>query len=94
MAKYLLEVEHEDSAEACILAADLLLNSGSHFLTRADWGCMDGDHRAWVIIEADSKDQARGVLPAALRPHAKVIKLNSFTLEMVDQMRQKHKASS
>ena len=93
MARYMLEVDHENTPESCVLAVELFLGSGSHFLTQTDWGCMDGDHRAWAIVEADTKDQARGVLPTALRPHAKVIKLNSFTPEQLDQMRGTHKAS-
>ena len=90
MSKYLIEVVHENGAEACILAAELFLNSGSHFLTQADWGCLDGDHRAWAIVEVDTREQARGILPTALRPKAKVIKLNSFTPEQLNQMRLKH----
>jgi hypothetical protein len=93
MARYLLEVSHDNSMEACTLAVELFLGTGSHFLTKADWGCLDGDHRSWAIVEADTKDQARGVLPTALRPNAKVIKLNTFTPEQLDQMRGTHKAS-
>ena len=67
MPKYLIEVEHQATKEACEKAIRIFLNTGSHFLTNADWGCMDGEHKAWLILDLDSKEQARTVLPPAFR---------------------------
>jgi hypothetical protein len=63
MARFLLEVPHE--AVACARAAQIFLNAGSHFLTHADWGCTDGEHKAWIIAEVENKDEARSILPPA-----------------------------
>ena len=39
MPRFLIEVEHDATPAACIHAIEVLLRSGSHFLTHADWGC-------------------------------------------------------
>jgi hypothetical protein len=52
-------------------------------ITHFDWGCKDGDHTGWVIIEAESKAQALMVVPPLQRPHAQVIKLIKFSPEEV-----------
>ena len=63
MARFLIEVPHEAEPEACIRAVKAFLNTGSHFLSNADWGCYDGDHKAWMILELDSKKEALSVIP-------------------------------
>lgn len=86
MERFLIEVPHEAEKIACARAVKLLLTTGSHFLTHADWGCHDGEHVGWIIVEADNKEQARAVLPPAYRTQARIIKLNKFTLEEIDDL--------
>lgn len=84
MPRYLIEVQHEDEPLACSRFVQIFLATGSHYLTHADWGCMDGEHTAWITIEADSKEHARLVLPPAYRSQAKIVALNKFRLEQVN----------
>jgi len=79
MPRYLIEVDHDSDATACKLAVRVFLTSGSHLLTNADWGCLDGVHRAWVIVDVADKAEARAIVPPAFRSHARVIGLNRFT---------------
>jgi len=90
MPSFLIEVPHEAETVACAKVVKIFLESGSHFLTHADWGCKDGDHRAWIIAEVDSKEQARAILPPAYRPQAKIVQLNKFTLEEIDELLRYH----
>jgi len=46
---------------------------------------MDGDHRAWLIVEVDSKEDARRVLPPAFRSQARIVGLNKFSLEQIEE---------
>jgi len=92
MARFLLEVQHEPEVVACARAVETFLRTGSHFLTHADWGCMDGDHRAWIIVDVDSKDEALGIIPPALRTGVKIVRLNAFTLEQITEIRRQHEA--
>ena len=89
--RFLIEVSHEASPVACARAIEALLKTGSHLLTRADWGCMDGEHKAWIIVEVDSKDEARAIVPPAFRSQARVVQLNSFSLGDIDVILSKHK---
>jgi hypothetical protein len=90
MPSFLIEVPHEAETVACARVVKVFLESGSHFLTHADWGCRDGDHRAWIIAEVDNKEQARAILPPAYRPQAKIVQLNKFTLEEIDELLRYH----
>lgn len=90
MARFLIEVPHEDKAKECALAVKVLLSSGSHYLTHADFGCLDGEHKAWIIVEVDSKEQARFILPPVYRAQAKIIKLNKFSLEEINEFLEQH----
>ena len=93
MARFLIEVPHEAELVACARAIQILLTSGSHFLTHADFGCTDGDHKAWIIVEVASKEEARSILPPSLRSEARIVKLNYFTLEEIDAILQHHGVS-
>jgi hypothetical protein len=91
-ARFLIEVPHEDSTVACAQVVDVFLQSGSHFLSRADWGCRDGQHKAWMIVDVDSKDEARRILPPAFRRDAKIVQLNTFTREEIQKILREHGA--
>ena len=84
-SRFLIEVPHDSDRKACTEAVRIFLRTGSHFLTHADWGCKDGDHKAWIIVEVDSKDEARNIVPAEFRPMARIVQLNRFTLEQVER---------
>jgi hypothetical protein len=90
MAKFLIEVPHEATKEECTAAIQIFLQTGSHFLTHADWGCLDGTHKAWIMVDADSKDQARGFLPPAYRSRATIVSLNKFTPDPSDAVVAEH----
>ena len=57
---------------------------GSHFVTHTDWGCMDGEHKAWLIMEVDIKEDGRRIPPPAFRSQAKIVRLNKFPMEEID----------
>ncbi len=86
-SRFLIELAHEPTTMDCIHAIEVVLHSGSHFLTKADWGCKDGEHKAWIIVEVENKEQARAIVPPAFRAQAKIVQLNAFSLEEVEQIR-------
>lgn len=90
MARYLVEVPHEPEVQACTRVVHVFLLTGSHLLANADWGCLDGKHSAWLIVEADSKDEARLAVPPAFRAGAIITGLNKFTMEDVDRILSQH----
>lgn len=90
MKRFLIEVPHEASTLACARVVEVFLKTGSHFLSRADWGCKDGDHRAWMLVEVESKEEARNIVPPAMRAQAKVVGLNYFTMEEIQDILKGH----
>ena len=90
MSRFLIEVQHEAEQLACARIVQAFLSSGSHFLTHADWGCLDGVHTAWIVVEVDSKEQARSILPPGVRAHARIVALNQFTMEQIDGVISRH----
>jgi hypothetical protein len=86
----MIEVPHEAEVIACIKAVQILLETGSHFLTKADFGCKDGVHKAWIIVDVDDKQEARMILPRPYREKAKITKLNYFSLQELEELRQAH----
>ena len=83
MEKYLIEVAHGGDKASCMQAIKIFLATGSHLLTNAEWGCKDGEHKAWLSVEIESKEAAMRLVPPALRSETRIIRLHQFTREDV-----------
>ena len=90
MARFLVELPHEAERVACTRAVRVLLETGSHFLTHADFGCLDGEHKAWIIVDVENKEEVRSIIPPTYRSQAKIVKLNKFALEEIDELMHQH----
>lgn len=91
MERFLIEVPHDEETVACARVVEIFLKTGSHFVTHADWGCRDGEHKAWIIAEVDSKDEARYILPPAFRSQAKIVQLNKFMMDEIEDILRDHR---
>ena len=90
MPRFLIEVPHEEEVVSCARAIKVLLETGSHFLTKADFGCEDGVHKAWIVVDVDSKEEARNILPPAYRRQATIVALCKFGIKEVDELIRHH----
>ncbi len=81
MERFLIESPH--TARECKLVVKLVQSMG--YLNNFDWGCREGVHTGWVMIEAENAAQALGVVPALIRNQARAIKLSKFPSEIVDK---------
>lgn len=81
MPKYLIEIAHQNKKEDCERAVEIFMTIGSHLLTNADWGCSDGVHKAWIIAELDSKEEALLIVPPAFRHDTTIVTLQNFSLD-------------
>jgi hypothetical protein len=91
MARFLIEVPHENTKEACDRAVRVFMETGSHFMTNADWGCRDDVHKAWFIVDVEDKEDARAILPPLFRQAAKIILLQRFRMEDLGETMEQHK---
>jgi len=92
MAKFLVTIPHEEDELACARAVRLLLDTGSHYLTNAEFGCLDGDHRAWIMVDGmDTKREVMGIVPPVFRSKASIVQLNRFSIEWIDDFLRHHR---
>ena len=82
MQRFLIISPHTDSE--CKDALQQVLFAG--YLTHFDWGCADGDHTGWAIVEAENKTEALMVVPPGQRHTARAVKLIKFSAEEVERM--------
>ena len=86
MKKFLIEVSHGSDKHACEHAIQVFHETGSHFLTKALWGCLDGVHKSWIVVDAESKEEAKFIVPPMFRSEAQIILLTSFnSIEIKEQ---------
>ncbi len=90
MARFLIEVPHPAEEIACKRAIHALPTTGSHYITHADWGCFDGEHKAWLMVDVDCKDDARCIVPPAFRDEARIVQLTRFSLQEAEDMLRTH----
>jgi hypothetical protein len=91
MARFLIEVPHSEEHVACAQVVEIFLKTGSHFLSHADWGCKDGQHKAWMMVNVDSREDARRILPPMFREDATIVELNYFTMDEIDDILRHHR---
>src|SRR5262245_46187214 len=94
MARFLIEVPHSPDTLACARVVKVLLATGSRDLMHADWGCSDGDHRAWMVVDVATKEEALSIVPPAFRSSARVVGLNYFSIDQIDQILKEHESTS
>ena len=90
MARFLIEVPHEANFVACSHAAQIFMDTGSHFMTHADFGCADGEHKGWLTVDVETRDEALRILPPALRARARVVRLSKFSMTHFGAMLREH----
>jgi hypothetical protein len=86
MNRYLVESTH--TKDECFHTLELVVAHGH--ITHYDWGCEVGVHTGWVIVEADSPEEALLSVPSLLRDKARAIKLTKFTPQIIQSF---HKQS-
>jgi len=85
MERYMIESPHTEND--CDKAIQEIAAAG--FLHHFEWGCKDGVHSGWAIIEAENREHAKQIVPWMMREKARIVKLVKF--EDADPL---HKSSS
>lgn len=81
MATFIIEIPHSENTFECKQVIKLFVESGSHLLANAHWGCKSGVHKSWFISEFDNAAAALQIVPPFLRHSASVVELTTFTKE-------------
>jgi hypothetical protein len=92
MSQYIIYSSHDPSPKECFRVLDAFVAAGAHYLTNAFWGCLDGEHTAWIVVEADNEHQARLMAPPVIRRTAQVVAVNKFTPTQIRELHRAHDA--
>jgi hypothetical protein len=85
MDRYLIESPH--APEDCNKVINEVLLAG--YLHHFEWGCKDGVHTAWAIVEAENREHAKQIVPWMVRDKARIVKLVKF--EAADPLHERPK---
>jgi hypothetical protein len=77
MSRFLVEVSQRSPALAHKRIDESVRLLGSHFATHAEWHRKDGACTGTMVVEAESKSAALGVVPPAMRSDAHVVHLRA-----------------
>lgn len=86
MPRFLIETQHGDDYQGCVRALDAVTKYGSHLVTHTEFGCEDGVHTGWLIVELDSHEEAMQLVPPNYRSSARIIKLRHWTRDEIEEM--------
>jgi hypothetical protein len=74
MDRYLIESPH--NIDDCDKVMKEIQMAG--YLHHFEWGCKDGVHTAWAIVEAENREHAKQIVPWMVRGRARIVKLVKF----------------
>jgi len=81
MARYMIESSHTEAE--CLRALDEELGKGKDILAKFDFGCKEGDHTAYAIVDVDSRKDALSLIPTFLQNKARIVEVVKVTPEMI-----------
>ena len=84
MEKFLIEIINGGDRVSCLRSIQSFLSSRMHFVTSVEWGCLEGEDKAWLIIETGNREDALRIIPAAYRQGAKITKLHILNGREID----------
>lgn len=77
MSKYLITSKHEPAD--CLRALDEELAMGPKVLDKFVYGCKEGDHTGYAIVDVNSLSDALAMVPGFLQASACITKVDKFT---------------
>jgi len=66
------------TSKDCKSAVKQFRTYNAGFLTHFEWGCLDDDHTAYALVEAEDHEKAKMAVPSVFRDKAKVVRLTTF----------------
>ena len=85
MEKFLIEIKNGGDRASCIRSIQSFLSSRTHYVTSVEWGCLEGENKAWLVIKTANRADALRIIPAAYRQNAKITKLLKLDGKEIDE---------
>ena len=77
MALYMITSVYE--AEGCLDALDEIRAKGADTLNKFVFGCKEGDHTGYAIMDEESRETALSLLPTVLQETTCITRVDKFT---------------
>jgi hypothetical protein len=87
MSRYLIASGHR--ADECVRAIDATLTRGTSVLDKFVFGCKEGDHTGYAIVDVKSLSDALAMVPDFLQESACVTRVDKFTAADIRAMHAK-----
>ncbi len=55
-------------------------------MTRIEWGCKDGIHTGWIIVDLDDRREALRLVPPQYRESARIVELRTWSRDEIKEM--------
>jgi hypothetical protein len=78
---YLIEMKHTKSE--CLKALDEINDNNKDLLSKINWGCLEGNHTGYLIVDASTEKEATKEIPKPAKERTTVYKLSKFTPEQI-----------
>jgi len=85
MPAFLIEIAHSENTFECNQVIKLFVESGSHLLANAQWGCKSGVHKCWFLSDFENKEEVLQIIPPFLRHSANIIEVVKFTKKNMER---------
>ena len=92
MAHFMIEMTH--TPDMCLEALDEMAAKESGLLDQIWWGCMDGNHTGWAVVEACSKQEALDMIPINALEEVTITEVRKLTEEDIRELHKKLAAES
>jgi hypothetical protein len=86
MNTYYVQISHTPGQ--CLNMLSDLKGKGDTFLSKFEFGCMEGDHTAYGFLQGKSEQDVRMMLPKEEQSEAKIQKVDRLTADQITKLHQ------
>jgi hypothetical protein len=86
MPRFLIETSHTSEHDGCVRALDAVTKHGSHLMTHTEWGCEDGVHSGWLIVDLNDRRAALQLIPPQYRTSSRVVQIRPWSRADIEEM--------
>ena len=85
MSRFLIQIPYPPDEQLDTM--ERMMRHSTDLFCMTYWGDMEGEPSAWLVLLANSQEEARDMLPEALRPQARIAQVQLLTPQDVEEMR-------
>ena len=84
MSRFLIHIPYPPDEQLDVI--DRMIKQSTDLLCMTYWGDMDGQPAGWLVVLADTEEQARNMLPEDLRDWARIAQVQLLTPQDIEEM--------